>query len=286
MRKRGFKIYGIIGIILIILVEINFFLKIQPFANWYFPIIWLGYILTIDALIYKIKGNSLISNRLLTILGMFIISSLFWWLFEFTNISLNNWSYSGLDSYSQIEAANNILKNLFGTLAFATVLPALFETVELIRSIGLFEKRKLKKQHNISKHFIYFMMFLGIICFFLPIFSPQFTFPLIWLAFFFLLDPINYLHKQPSIIKHLKDKKLAIPLSLLLAGIILGLFWEFWNYWAIPKWTYNIPFVSFFKIFEMPLLGYLGYFPFAFELYSMYWFIRSLFLKTETLLIK
>ena len=130
------------------------------------------------------------------------------------------------------------------------------------------------------------MMALGIICFVLPIFFPKFAFPLIWLSFFFFLDPINYLNKQPSIIKHLKDKKLAIPLSLLLAGIILGFFWEFWNYWAIPKWSYDIPFVGFFKIFEMPILGYLGYFPFAFELYAMYWFVRSLFIKKENFLIR
>src|SRR3989338_6702968 len=147
MGKRGFRLYGFIGIAVIILAEVNFFLKLQPFANWYFPIIWTGYILTLDAIVYKLKGNSLISNRFSSFGGMVVISALFWWAFEFTNISLNNWSYSGLDGYSQIEAANNILKNLFGTLAFATILPALFETVELLRSIDLFEKRKLKKQH-------------------------------------------------------------------------------------------------------------------------------------------
>ena len=128
------------------------------------------------------------------------------------------------------------------------------------------------------------MIGLGILSFILPIFFPKFAFPLVWISFFLVLDPLNYLHKQPSIIGHLKDKKLAIPLSLLLAGIILGFLWEFWNYWAIPKWTYDIPFVGFFKIFEMPILGYLGYFPFAFELYTMYWFIRSLFVHKEHML--
>ena len=82
------------------------------------------------------------------------------------------------------------------------------------------------------------------------------------------------------------DRKLVVTLSLLLAGIIMGFFWEFWNYLAVTKWYYNIPFLGFFKIFEMPVLGYLGYFPFAFELYAMYWFIRSLFVKRENLLIK
>jgi len=29
-------VYGFLGVIIVLLVEINFFLKIQPFANWYF----------------------------------------------------------------------------------------------------------------------------------------------------------------------------------------------------------------------------------------------------------
>ncbi len=272
-----FKKYGFIGILLIVLVEINFFLKIQPFASWYFPIVWLGYILTIDAIIYKLKGSSLISNRFQRFLGMILISILLWWIFEFINIPLQNWKYLGVEGLG-------IYKNIFGSISFATVLPAFFETVELVRSIHLFDKKELKNKHKITKTFLHFMTVLGIISFLLPIFLPKFTFPLVWLSFFFILDPINYLHKQPSIIQHLKDKKLTIPLSLLFAGIILGFLWEFWNYFAIPKWAYDIPFLGFFKIFEMPILGYLGYFPFAFELYAMYWFIRSLFIHKEHLL--
>ena len=37
-----------------------------------------------------------------------------------------------------------------------------------------------------------------------------------------------------------------------------------------------MPFVGFWKVFEMPLLGYLGYIPFAMELYAIYQFARGL----------
>lgn len=275
-----FKKYGLIGILIIIFVQVNFFLKIEPFANWYFPIIWAGYILVVDALIYKLRGNSLISNRTSQFFGMLIISSLFWWVFEFFNMMIMNWSYQGLESLT----SSSTIRNFFGTLSFATVLPALFETFELIRSIHLFDNLKLKRKHKISKRFLYVMFFIGIIMFVSPIFFPSFAFPLVWLAFFFILDPVNYMHNQPSMLRHLKDKKLVIPLSLLLAGIILGFLWEFWNYYSIVKWTYNIPYVGFLKIFEMPVLGYFGYFPFALELYTMYFFVRSLFLHKEHLL--
>ena len=276
-----FRKYGFVGIILIALVEINFFFKIQPFANWYFPIIWLGYILVVDAMVYKLRKKSILSNHPLQLMGMFILSTFFWYAFEFLNLGVHNWVYVGTDGISTTGMFN---KNFFSFLSFSTVLPAFFETVELLRSIHLFDKQKLKKKHKITKKFLYTMFSLGIASFFLPLVFPKFAFPLVWLSFFLILDPINYLYKQPSIIGHLKDGKLAIPLSLLAAGLILGFFWEFWNFWAVPKWIYNIPYAGFFKIFEMPILGYLGYLPFSFELYSMYWFVRGLFINKEHLL--
>ncbi len=273
-----FKLYGVLGILLIILVELNFIFKLEPFASWYFPIVWFGYILTIDSMIYKLRRDSLLTNRPAQLLGMVCVSMLIWWVFEFINIGVQNWSYQGTEGI--------VRSNLMASLAFSTVLPALFETVELLRAINLFKNTRFKQHHRITKRSLHVLMALGILCFIAPLFLPTFAFPLVWLSFFLLLDPINYLHKQPSIIGHLKDRKLTIPLTLAFSGLLLGFLWEFWNYWAVPKWTYHIPYFGFFKIFEMPLLGYLGYPPFALELYAMYWFIRSLLFHKEKPLIQ
>lgn len=273
-----FRKYGLLGVLLIALAEFNFFLKIEPFASKYFIIVWAGYILTLDALVYKLNKKSLIMGNKVTLATLFILSAIFWWIFELFNLRVGNWDYNGI---SGVAALGNAA---WKTLYFSTVLPAFFETYDLIRSVHLFDKRKLHKKHKISRHFLYFMVSAGVVMFILPLVYPTYFYPLIWMTFFFILDPINYIHKQPSVVGHLKDKKLSIPLSLLLAGIIMGFFWEFWNYWAVTKWYYDIPFFGFFKIFEMPILGYLGYFPFALSLYSMYWFSRSLFVHKEHLL--
>lgn len=63
---------------------------------------------------------------------------------------------------------------------------------------------------------------------------------------------------------------------LLVSGIICGGLWEFWNFWARTKWVYTVPFFEELKLFEMPLLGFLGFPPFAVECYVIYNFI-SLF---------
>jgi len=57
-----------------------------------------------------------------------------------------------------------------------------------------------------------------------------------------------------------------------LAGIWCGFFWEMWNFYALPKWYYTVPYIGFWKVFEMPLLGYSGYLPFALELFALYQF--------------
>jgi len=36
----------------------------------------------------------------------------------------------------------------------------------------------------------------------------------------------------------------------------------------MPKWTYDVPYVGALKVVEMPLLGYGGYLPFAFEIFA------------------
>jgi hypothetical protein len=261
-----FKKYGFVGIILIIFAQVNFFLKIEPFQSWYVPIIWWGYILTVDAIVFKIKGESLISNKFKQFIGIVALSVPIWAVFEFYNIFIQNWHYI---NFSLIVHLVN----------FTIILPAVLETYQLLKSTHLFDKIKLKKKHNISKRLITIMITLGIFSLVLPFIFPKYTFPLVWLSFFLLLDPINYLNKRPSIISHLKDKKLIIPLSLFFGAIICGFFWEFWNFWAFPKWFYTIPFLGSFKIFEMPILGYIGYGPFGWQLYAMYNFLVGIFSK-------
>ena len=46
--------------------------------------------------------------------------------------------------------------------------------------------------------------------------------------------------------------------------------WEFWNFWAGSKWVYTVPFFRQWKVFEMPLLGFLGFPPFALECWILY----------------
>mgnify|MGYP000052911193 CR=1 FL=1 len=261
-----FRRYGLVGLIMILLGEL--FIIFPSFIGNYlfFAFLWYGYILVIDALVYKIKGRSLIMNEKRKFFTLIFLSIAFWWIFEFLNLRIRNWYYV------------NLMRPKWLTLsiAFSVVWPAVFESFYLLQTIHLFDRIEIRKR-NITKKTLLIMEYIGIIMFLLIFIKPKYFFPFTWLAIWFILDPINYLHKKPSIIGYFKKGKLAIPLALAFAGLFTGFFWEFWNYWAPIKWYYDIPFFNKFKIFEMPLLGYLGYLPFGWEVFAMYNFAILLF---------
>jgi hypothetical protein len=87
---------------------------------------------------------------------------------------------------------------------------------------------------------------------------------------------LNYLFGGRSLLRDLEKGKPGKIYLLLMAGLICGFLWELWNFWALAKWVYTVPFFERMKGFEMPFLGFLGFPPFAIESYVMYNFV-SLF---------
>ena len=85
----------------------------------------------------------------------------------------------------------------------------------------------------------------------------------------FLLEPLVHARGRRALSSDLARGDWRPWLALWVGGLVCGFFWELWNWRSYPKWIYHIPFVGFGKVFEMPILGYLGYLPFALELYLM-----------------
>ena len=99
--------------------------------------------------------------------------------------------------------------------------------------------------------------------------------PLVWMGFALLLEPLNARAGRPSWLADLARGDASRLLTLLVAGGVCGVLWEFWNYWATTRWTYTVPYLGHLKVFEMPVLGYLGFPPFALECYAMYHWLRG-----------
>ncbi|HVP80376.1 MAG TPA: DUF4332 domain-containing protein [Thermodesulfobacteriota bacterium] len=266
--KKTFPFYGIIGIFLLLVSEIAVFKGIDPFYSWFYCFAWWSYIFAIDAVVYRLKGNSLIFNRTREFLLMIPWSIFIWLIFEAANLSLENWYYINLP-YSTIE------RWLGYAVAYGTVLPGMFETAELLESLGFLNKCKIKKT-TLSPGGHSVLILLGAFCLASSVLVPEYLFALIWVGFIFLLDPLNYRFGGTSLLKDLDEGNPRRICLFLVAGLICGFLWEFWNFWALSKWVYTVPFFERAKGFEMPFLGFLGFPPFAVQAYVMYNFI-SLF---------
>jgi len=268
---KKFPIHGWFGLILIIIFwYLNWNLEGLRTHLLFFPL-WFGYILTIDAIVFFRKGSSLLSRSKKGFILLFIISAPAWWLFELINIRTANWFYDGKQYFTDIEYA------LLATLSFSTVIPAVFSTAELIGSfnwIKRFAKGKLLllSKSNLTNFIIAGFVMLGFIILF-----PGYFYYLEWIAVFFILEPINYKLNNRSLFDFTAKGDWRTIISLAVGAVICGFFWEMWNYNSYPKWTYDTPMVNFLHIFEMPLLGYLGYIPFSLELFSIYNFVTGIF---------
>jgi hypothetical protein len=261
------KFHGIIGILLVLFVELNFFWEIQPFALWYIPIVWWGYILIIDALIFQKKKKSPLINRPKKVLKWVFLSEVFWILFELLNLFALNWTYY---RYTLI----------VHLVDYTIVFTAIWITYYFLREYKFFDKIRISFNLKFNKSLLVMSILFGLFCMWGPLISPYYLFWGMWVFPILLFDPINYLSGRPSIIRELEKGKLNKIISITIAVLICGFLWEFWNYWAYPKWFYNVPIlhdlaiftpITTFKIFEMYAIGYLGYIPFGLSLFSMYY---------------
>lgn len=229
----------------------------EPFLAWYYQWAWWSYILAADGLNRRLSGRSLLRDEPRRFLWLAGVSVALWTFFEALNLRLGNWYYV-MDH--PVRAA----RWAGGAVAFATVLPGLFETEALLRNLGVLRRVPVAPLRW-SRTWTLGSLAIGIACFLLPLAWPDRFFPLTWASFVFLLEPWNRLHAPESRLRELEHGEAAPTLRWLLAGLACGALWETCNYWARVKWVYTVPGFESLKVFEMPLAGFLGFPPFALE---------------------
>ncbi|MFP4028662.1 MAG: hypothetical protein ACLFWL_12805 [Candidatus Brocadiia bacterium] len=249
-------------------------------SHWAFFPLWVGYCLTVDALVYVRKGSSIFTRSRRGWIALFIMSVPGWWIFELLNARTQNWSYQGIQHFNQIEYF------ILSSLSFSTVVPAVLGTAELV---GTFRwVRHLPQWISIRPArrttLIFFAMGLAMLGLLLG--WPGCFFPFLWLSAYFLLEPINVWLGRDSLLNHTARGDWRPVVALGIGCLICGFFWEMWNFYSYPKWVYRVPFVDFWHIFEMPLLGYGGYLAFSLELYALYNLLKRLFIGRDKKLVR
>src|SRR2546423_2981596 len=136
---KRFPIHGYIGIVIIVAAEVLLFSGNQFVGHWMTPIVWTGYILFLDAVMYRLKGRSLLLTDRLEFVLIAIISIGSWWLCEFYNAP-RFWKsdYEIWWHYHNLEP-NLMLRRAGYDWAFATIFPLLLLTAEVLR-ITIFKR--------------------------------------------------------------------------------------------------------------------------------------------------
>jgi len=276
-KSPGLPWYGWLGLFLIIVFWIINWSLSGLRTHWGFFPLWLGYCLFIDALVFKRKRTSLISRSIKAYIALFIISAPAWWLFEVINWRTQNWFYLGKDQFSDLQYV------VFATLSFSTVIPAVFGTAELAGTFKWIKRLKNGPLISTSRTTTISIFITSWIMLFLLMLLPKYFFPFVWISIYFIIDPINVWLKNRSLIQYTNSRDWRPVIALWVGCIICGFFWEMWNIYSYPKWIYRVPFVDFCHLFEMPMLGYLGYLPFALELFALYHLVTGLISRRKTL---
>lgn len=260
---KTFAKHGWLGLLLIAVAwPLNWGLPGLRTHLLFFPL-WLGYVLTVDALVLRRRGTSILSRSRRDFVLLFLISAPAWWLFEVFNWRTQNWHYLGREQFGDLTYF------VLASVAFSTVMPAVFETAELVRSFGWVERLGRWRSVAPTRRTVRTFVGTGVLLVALIMIWPDVFYPFIWAAVYCLLEPLNVRLGRRTLLDPLQHGDWRPVVALALGALICGFFWEMWNYYAYPKWVYRTPGVQFLHVFEMPLLGYIGYLPFALELYAL-----------------
>jgi hypothetical protein len=259
---RRFPLYGWIALLAMAVFEVLLALRLAWLATFFTAVMWTAYIAVADAAVFRRRGDSLLRHAG-GFAAMAVLSVPAWLIFELYNLRLENWAYVGVPRDFWRFA-------LGGAWAFATIFPGIFETADLIHC-GWARRLRWRPWRPGAR---WGWAATGAVLLLVPLLAPRplaaYLFALVWAGFIFLLEPVQRALGWPSLLADLEAGRPGRALALLLGGAMCGFFWEFWNFWAAARWVYVFPILHHYRVFAMPLPGFVGFPPFAIECFGLY----------------
>lgn len=224
--------------------------------------VWAGFILLVNALCVKRSGHSPMTDHPWAYAATFPASSLFWWFFEYLNRYVWNWYYLGIAEIGAVEYV------VYASVCFASVLPGVCAVAALLHTFPAFDDRVFSGMACVDLRRPKWCVFLGVLaatglCGI--VFAPEFAYPLLWISPVAVFLLLQFLMKEPCVLDPVTRGNWSVFIRFAVAALVCGFCWETWNYYALAKWVYAVPWVQRFQIWEMPLVGFAGYLPFGVE---------------------
>ena len=238
-------------------------MQVEPVSTHFYLAAWYGLIFTLDRVIHRAEGSSMIGRcGTLGFCQLLFWSAVVWFFFELLNFRLQNWYYVFVIDTRGI-------RFVVTCFAFGTVFPGIFWIGHTLSLLGL--GRSIKgPMVAFSARALALLQVTGVLFAGLALQWPQWFFPLVWGSLILFVAPINFRRGIDGLLQQLARGEYGPTVRMLTAGMVAGLCWEFFNYWARAKWIYTVPFFDELKLFEMPLAGFIGFAPFAVECACIY----------------
>ena len=147
---------------------------------------------------------------------------------KFESAGVEQLHYLGGEEYSALKYA------LLASWHFSIVIPAVFETTELVGSLKFVNAFSRGPKLPVSSRLVAIAITGGMTALLAVLVWPQYAFPLTWLSVLLILDPINQLWGRPSLLSQVQRGDWRLVVALGLGALICGWFWEMWNFWAFP----------------------------------------------------
>lgn len=156
-------------------------------------------------------------------------------------------------------------------VSFAAMVPLILEIERKLENLGLADVLSWRKI-TVARSVHFFLLAAGLLLLIPLALSPLFFYPLFWIVLILLTEPVLHLlgHDQKSISGQFEEGYYGQAFRLIMAGIIFGFLWEFWNFRAGAKWFYTPAGSDGGYLFELPLLEFWGYAFTAFGAYAFY----------------
>ncbi|MCZ6674958.1 MAG: hypothetical protein O7C75_18665 [Verrucomicrobia bacterium] len=262
-KRRHFPKWGYLGYSLLVLswalawTRFEALALVQPYS---FTPLWLSFIIIVNAHVHRFSNTAPLYKNPGKFALLFLLSACFWWVFEYLNRFSENWIYSGVEEVSRLHYY------LHGSICFSTVLPAVFSVFRLLNCHGGLHRffylgPRVSPIKNRAVSLI--LVLVGLFSLVGVGVYPNYCYPFLWAGPVLVFGGMQGILNQMKGLNRWARGDWRWVSFWAIAGLICGFFWECWNFFSLFKWQYSLSFFNGLHVFEMPLLGYLGYLPFG-----------------------
>lgn len=250
------------------------------------PIFW-GFTLLLDGIVYAVNnGDSMLAKRPTDLFAIGVMSMSGWMLFDYLNFYIGrNWFYPN----AAIVNRNHYEFLIYAVVGSSGFFPMAFQWYYLLRKSRVLNyKYSNGPKIRVPRWLLWLFIVICFVGMYVTPSNPDKWFYFLWLGPLIIISSGLTLANVWTPFTPIRNGNWTALLVFALTYLIQGVLLEGWNYvsashtengelletYNAAYWVYSLPFVYKYLIFEMPVVGYLGYLFFSIHCF-VWWILGS-----------